>query len=288
VPRSPAVAFGGVLLALGILSLEVRLDKPWGTFTLLLVAAAGAIGLLALAMVEDGGAERPAPASSVLLLAGIALVAATIYRLAQLLGADAALDAAGSLSWELLLFAAVTLALAASTRSAALLLVGSLAAGGVLLAGVSWIFDTQNAAVFRALLLVLAAAYAAAAAMLTGRHRDVLVDAAGVALLGISFLTGGFFFLLGGHLPDAYEAVLLAGGLALAGYVLWTRAPGPALLSVLVLFGFVVSVVVGEAQILSDEEQAGHYDSTLAGWPIILLLAAGASLAYGILRSRDD
>lgn len=287
-PRPPVVALGGVLLALGVVTLEVRLDEPWATFPLLLVAAAAAGGLLALAMVEDRGAERPAPTASVLLVAGIALVAVTIYRLAQLLGADAPLEAAGSLTWELLLLAAVALGLAASMRSAALLLVGALAAGGVVLAGVSWIFDTQNQAVFRAVLLGLIVAYAAAAAALTGRHRDVLVDASGVALLGISFLGGGFFFLLGGHLPDAYEAVLLAGGLALAAYVLWARAPGPALLSVLALFSFVVSAVTTNEFIGSDGEATDQSDATLAGWPIILLLAGGASLGYGILRGRRD
>ena len=70
-----------------------------------------------------------------------------------------------------------------------------LAAGGAVLAAVNWIGSPEGTTAFRVTLVVLAVTYAALATRVpAGRHRDVVVDAAGVGVLGIAALTGGLLF----------------------------------------------------------------------------------------------
>jgi hypothetical protein len=283
-----SLAFGGVLLAMAVYAVEVRMDEPWAEGVLLLVATAGAVALFGLARAAPSTDDPPAAAASALLLAGVAVSGIAIYRLGHILRDADPTDASGTLTWSFAALSAVALTAAARTRSAACLLAGAVAAAGTILAAVSWVFDTDNPATFRGVLGGLVVVFAAAAALARGRHREVLVDAAGLALLGISFLASGdSFIFLGGSLPDAWEAVLLAGALGLAGFSVATRAPGPAVLALLVSVAFVTSVVAaGSGSFTPADEFSHRHPQTLVGWPLILLIAAAASVAYGVARSR--
>lgn len=294
-PRHAAIAIGAALLATAVAVVEFRMDDPWANGVHFLVAAVPAALLLAAGLRERPLGDRPRTGASGLLLAGLAVFAIADFRLLQLLGSDDALDTPRSLTAFFAILAAVALVVAWRSRSAACLLLGALAAGGTALAAVRWIFDTENIASYRPVLLVLGLAFAAAAWATRDRtrHRDVLVDAAGFSILGIAWLGGGFFlFGFGGALPDAWAAVVLAGAAALIAYAARTRAPGPAVIAIVMLAFFTSNVAVelsgfdGEA--IDGEGAPAEPDGpSLIGWPLVLLGLGGAALALGLTR-RDD
>lgn len=287
-PRHAVIAVGAALLALAFVVVELRMDDPWATGVLFLVAAVPAAALLAAGLREPPLGDRPRAGASALLLGGLAVFAFADYRLLQLLGRDDAFDAPRSLTVFFVLLTAAALLAAFRSRSAACLLVGALAFGGTVLAAVRWIFDTENIASYRPALLVLAVLFAAAAWAIRARprHRDVLVDAAGLSILVLAQLGGGLFLGLGDGLPDAWEAGVLAGGLALVGYAALTRAPGPGVLALLILAAFSSLVAIEQELVLDGEEPAD--EQSLVGWPLILLAGGVAALAYGLTRRRDD
>jgi hypothetical protein len=287
---SEPAAFGGILLALAVGVTEARLDDEWGTGLLFALALIAAVALLAAGLTAAGQDRRPTAVASCLLLAGLALWAIADFRLFDVLsGGDGdAFDRPSAVTGFFALLSVVALGCWWRSGSAACLLVGALAAGGTLISAVNWISDSEDIATYRPVLLVLAVAFSLVAAVLRrdDRHRDVMVDAAGLSILSIAALDGGFFiFFFGGHSPDAWEAVLLAGGIALVAYSLVTRAPGPALIALLVLASFALSALsLGES---GGEEVAGH-GLDLAGWPIVLFVMSLATFAFGIVRGRSE
>lgn len=287
-PRHTVIAIGAALLAAAFVVVELRMDEPWANGVLFLVAAVPAAALLAAGLREPPLADRPRAGASALLLGGLAVFAFADFRLLQLLGRDDAFDAPRSLTVFFVLLTAVALLAAARSRSAACLLVGAAAFGGTVLAAVRWIFDTENIASYRPALLALAVLFAAAAWAIRARarHRDVLVDAAGLSILVLAQLGGGLFFGFGDGLPDFWEAVVLAGGLALVAYAALTRAPGPGVLALLILAAF--SALVGIEREFGFEGEEAADEASLVGWPLVLLAGGLAALAYGLTRRRDD
>lgn len=288
-PRHAAIAVGAALLAAAFVVAQLRMDGPWATGVLFLVAAVPAAALLGAGLRDRppaGGADpRPRAGTSALLLGGLALFAIADYRLLQLLGDDEAFDAPRSLTAFFAILAATALFVAWRSRSAACLLVGALASGGTVLAAVRWVFDTENIASYRPALLFLALVFAAAAWAIRARwrDRDVLVDAAGLSLLALAQLAGGFFLLGSGGLPDFWEGVVLVGATALVAHTAVTRAPGPGVIAVLLLASF-ASIVAFEQEVGLVGEEEG---ASLVGWPLILLALGGAALAYGLSRRED-
>lgn len=118
------------------------------------------------------------------------------------------------------------------------------------------------------------------------------MDAAGLAILAISLLNGGLLFIIGaGQLPDAWEAVLLAGAVGLAVYTARTRAPGPGLLAVLVFAAFVVAASAPPTDFVEplDGVHEGTTDTPdLMGWPLVLLVSSLLALGYGMLSGRRN
>jgi hypothetical protein len=286
-PRHAVIAIGAALLAVAFVVVELRMDDAWANGVLFLVAAVPAAALLAAGLREPPLGDRPRAGASALLLGGLAVFAFADFRLLQLLGRDDAFDAPRSLTVFFVLLTAVALLAAARSRSAACLLVGAIAFGGTVLAAVRWIFDTENIASYRPALLVLAVLFAAAAWAIRARprHRDVLVDAAGLSILVLAQLGGGLFFGFGEGLPDFWEAVVLAGALALVLYAAVTRAPGPGLLALLLLAAFAGLVGFNERGIVEEDDPG---DASLVGWPLVLLAGGLAALAYGLTRRGDD
>jgi hypothetical protein len=276
--RASALAPAGVGIAVLVALVEIRMDGPWANGVLLLVAAVPALALLAqgLTAALDDATERAA--ATVLLVAGLVLAAVAIARLAQVLAGDDIGDAGGTLTWTLALFTAIAAYCHRRSGAVACLLIASLAAVGLLLAAVNWIFGTEDLDVYRALLTFSFVVLFAAGLAVPGRPGTVLIGAAGVTVLGSSYATGLFFaFFPGGDaLGWGWELVTLVQGAALLAYAVQRLEPGPAYLAFFVLVIFATTAAV-----------ADDGSPSLVGWPLalaILTALAGAAGTRAALR----
>jgi hypothetical protein len=269
--RASALAPAGVGLALLIVTVQIRMNDSWADGVLLLVAALPA----ALLLFEGMTAAREDPvdraATTVLLVAGLALAGIAIGRLGQTLSNDDFGDSGGTLVWMLALFTVLVAYCHSRTRAVVCLLIGSLAAVGLLLATVHWVFQTDDIDVYRALLLVSFLVLFGAGVAGEGRSATILVVAAGVTVLAAGYVTGFFFIFSldgGGGLGWGWELVTLVQGVALAAYAVQQLEPGPGYLGffVLVLFGI----------------SAAQADSTLVGWPLALAIATALAAVWGV------
>jgi hypothetical protein len=292
--RGDLIAAGAVPFALAIVLLNVRMDATWGRGIHLVIAALACGLVLGMGFRAEREEERPRAYQTVLLLAGLALLAIALIRLAQVLGSDAPLSSSGALTWITAVFAAVA-AVAAWGRigSPICALVELLAGGLFLLAFVDWVFDPRGPTTLRWLLVLLIVVYVAGHLYWRERkrrHAVHFVNAAGVAaiVLAVSFLAalvGSALFSSGGWTgygplpaPDPgtwWELVLLAAGVGLVAYAAVDREPGPGYL------GFVVLVLFAVLAGLPGRDGA-----SIVGWPLLLLLAGGAALAAGLRPSR--
>jgi len=100
------------------------------------------------------------------------------------------------------------------------------------------------------------------------RHAEVLIDAAGLAIVTIGLPT-----ILGGGVPPPpfFEVVLLGAGLGLVAFGALDRSPGPAYLGVVNLLLFIASAADGD---------------TLLVWPLVLLLGGVIMLGAGLRPRR--
>ena len=286
--RGDLIAAAAVPLAVGVLMAEVRFDGVWGRgvqFVLALLACALVLGMGLLAPLEE---QRPRAYHTVLLVAGLALLALAIVRLAQVFGEHSPLSASGTVTWMTTLFAGIAAVGTWRLRSPICALLEFVAGGITLLAFVDWVFQPSGPNTFRWLLLVLVLGYVAVHVRLRDgwpRHAVQAVNAAGLAgiALAATFAFNAFAIIrLGGavsfHLNPGtgWELVLLATGLALIAYAGVDREPGPGYLGVAVLVLFVV---------LAGQPSASG--ASLIGWPILLLLLGGAGVAAGLRPRRD-
>ena len=279
--RGPLIAAGAVLVTVGVALEEIRLaDKfPTGVHLVILGVAAGVILALGLqARPEDG---RPPTYQSVLLVAGLGLLAGALLTLADILGADFGAFPAGAVTWTSLVLAGVALWAAAAKGSAICALIAAVAAAVALLSFVRWATDADSLTTYRWVLAAAAVGFVVVSLQLRGpapRHAEQMVNAAGLAVLAIG-LTGLVSLILpfagSGDtiLPNGWELVLLVAGCGLIAVGAVDRAPGPAYLGVANLIAFTVSAGV------SDEE-------TLFFWPG-LLLAIGIGVMITGLRPRS-
>jgi hypothetical protein len=263
--RASSWAPAGIGLALFALSVQIRMSPSWADGVMLVVAAIPAALLLygGLAAAREGQVDRAATA--VLLVAGLALAGVAIARLGQVLAGDDLGDSGGTLTWMLALFTALAAYCHSRSRSVACLLIGSLAAVGLLLATVHWIFQTDDIDVYRALLAFSFLVLFGAGVGGEGRAGTVLVGAAGVTVLAAAYATGLFFiFNLGRDgVGWGWELVTLVQAAALALYAVQRAEPGPGYLAFFVFLLFVLS--------------AGEGDSTLVGWPLALAILTGVA-----------
>jgi hypothetical protein len=282
--RGDLIAAAAVPLTVGVLMTEVRFDGVWGRgvlFVLAVLATTVVLGMGLLAPLEE---ERPRAYQTVLLVAGLALLALTILRLAQVLGEGSPFSASGTVTWMGTLLAAVAAVAAWRLRSPICALIEFVAGGLTLLAFVQWVFEPRGPNTSRWLLLVLILIYAAVHVRLREswpRHAVHAVNAAGLAaiVLAGSYLVGAVLpvrLVGGGHPGTGWELVLLAVGFALAAYAAVDREPGPGYLGFVVLVLFVA---------LAGPPSASG--ASLIGWPILLLLLGGAGVAVGLRPRRD-
>ena len=277
--RGDVIAAGVVVLVTLAWTLVVRFDDTWGTgaHVAYLAVALAFVGTLAVRAPRED--DTPRAYQSVLYVATIALWLPLVAELGDLLGADDTASSAGAITWEALAVAVVALAFAIRRNSAVCTLIGALAAGVAVLAGVEWLFAPDGVATTRWVLLGEAVIFGFAAIGHRDRrprHAVALIDAAGLAVLaiGLTFVVGSVFSEGEGAPAVAWgwELLIVAAGFGLIAYSSVDRQPGPAYLGVLnlILFTSVTSLEV---------ERGG---ATLVGWPIALALAAALLLVIGL------
>jgi hypothetical protein len=280
--RGPLIAAGAVLLATGLALFELRLDVAPAVHALVLGLPALLILGLGVQAPTEGG--RPPAYQSVLLVSGLLLLAVALVRLADLIGAD--LDEgipSGTVVWTGLVEAGVAGWIAARRQSAICALISAMAGAVALLAALEWVFGSSFSTARWLLLLAAIVLVLLSLVLRAGRprHAELLVDAAGVAILAIALqalipVVVGFVVPFVNApdepLPSFWELVVLVAGCGLVAFGAVDRAPGPAWLGVLNLLAFVALVGGGR--------------ETLEWWPLALLVLGGATMAAG-LRPRD-
>jgi hypothetical protein len=283
--RGDLIAAGTVPLTLGVLLVNARFEGAWGNGILLVLTALACALVLGMGLLSPREGERPRAYQQVLLLAGLLLGFVALLRLAQVLGADDPLGAAGSLTW---IFATVALAaawIAYTRRSAICALVAAVAGIVAVLAFVEWAFDPEGVGTIRWVLLAIAIALVLAALArrdVQRRESVYLIDAAGVAILmlALTFIGEliGILTLVGapaGGPGGGWKLVLLAAGVGLLAYAAVDEEPGPAYVGTLILLLFVGLVGI-----------PGEDGASLWFWPLVLLLVGGAAVAAGLRPRR--
>jgi hypothetical protein len=288
--RGDQVAAGVVVLVTFIYVLETRFEQAWGPGIRLVIDAAATFFAGALAVQSPLEGERPRAYQSVLYVATFFLVLATLKNLADVLGANNPISASGTIVWVGLLLLVLCVWFSARRNSAIMTLLGAASFASVVEAFVDWVFSPNGASTFRWILLLLIGAFALASLNQRGarpRHGVQFVNAAGLAavVLGLTFaldlIFSGFASALGGGgaashgAGTGWELVLLACGFGLVAYAAVDREAGPAYIGVIVLALFV--------GIAGPRSASG---ASLIGWPIVLLLMAGAMLVVGLRPSR--
>jgi hypothetical protein len=288
--RGPVIAAGAVPLALAAIVIDLRM-RQWslGPKFVLTGVFAGLIMTMGWLAPLEGG--EPRTYHSVLLVAGLLLLAITLVLLAEVLGAHRPPES-GAITWTFGTLAVVSAAAARRANSGTCTLIAALAGVVALEALVVWIFSPHGSGTFRAVLVLATLVYIAGAVRLRDRHRRHavgLVNAAGLVTLvvALTFLAQtvlaaayrdlGASGLLGGRsgAPFGWELYLLAIGFGLLAYASADREPGPAYLGVAVLLSF--AVLAG-----SEAMRRG----SLVGWPLFLLVIGAAGLFVGLRPSR--
>jgi peptidoglycan/LPS O-acetylase OafA/YrhL len=280
--RGDVVAAGVVVLTTLVWVVTVRFADEWGAGAHGAYAMAAWAFVTAMAVLSPAEGDTPRAYQSVLYVASVALFIDVIAQLSRVAGADAT-DSTGAATWALLAVAALALGFAAERNSAACTLLGSLAAGGAVLAAVDWIFSPEGFATERWTLLVLIVVYGFAAIGQRDRrprHGVALIDAAGLAALTIAgtFLLNGWFGEGGegeaafGGVAWGWELLLVGVGFGLIAYSSVDRQPGPAYLGVLNLIAFAILTSL----------EIGDHGATLLGWPLVLAIAATFLLVIGL------
>ena len=282
--RGDLIAAAAVPLTVAVALINVRFDDVWGRGVLLvltLLATLLVLGMGFLAPLED---ERPRAYQTVLLLAGLSLLAITLIRLAEVFGVDEPLEASGSVFWMSTALAAVAALAAWELRSPICALVEFVAGGIAVLAFVDLVFDPDGPDTFRWILELLIVVYVVLHLQFRERwprHAVHLVNAAGLAAVALALTFAGILaFPIGGVESEApgtgWELVILSAGFGLVGYAAVEREPGPGYLGFVALLLFVVLAGV-----------PGDDGPSLVGWPLLLLLAGGAGVAAGLRPRRD-
>ena len=279
--RGPVLAAGGVLLAAAVLMLDVRFDDKWATGVHLLielVAFAVIIGIAWLSPLAD----RPLAYQATLALTALVVLVPLLFRVADVLGVDD--PGSGTLIWIAAVFTAVAWAATLRFDSVGAAILVGVGASLFVLAVIDKVFDPEGVQTFRWVVTLLSAAFAGAAASLMRSERPkfavAAVDVSGLLIvaLALTFAASRIAATVTpfGNSPGqgapgfGWKLVLIVGSLAVIAYAALTRERGPAFIGTLAL-GLSVFVIA----------ESGDEPSVI-GWPLVLLLAAGAALFSGL------
>ncbi|MGZ6378853.1 MAG: hypothetical protein ACXWO2_09925 [Candidatus Limnocylindrales bacterium] len=288
--RGPVIAAGAVPLALAAIVIELRM-RQWSLGPKLILVALTAVLILTMGWLAPLESGVPRAYQSVLLVAGLLLLAITLELLAEVLGAHRP-PGPGASTWTFATLAAVSAATARRANSGVCTLIAALAGAVALEAFVVWVFHPHGSGTFRAVLVLATLVYIAGAIRLRDRRRSHavgLVNAAGLTtlLLAVTFVAQSVLAAAFGDLgavgvlrrqsgaPFGWELYVLAIGFGLVAYASADREPGPAYLGGAVLLSFAVLAGSG----------SGARDS-LVGWPLFLLVIGALGLFIGLRPSR--
>jgi hypothetical protein len=288
--RGGTVAAGVVALTTAILLLEVRFDEAWGAGIHLVITGLALAAVAVMAVTAPMEGERPRAYQSALYVAAFVLALAFLANLADVLGANGGISSSSTAVWVGVVLGTFAAWLAVQRNSAIMTLLAAVTYGVVVLSFVDWVFDPKGVTTFRWILLLLIGGYALASLSQRGqrpRHGVQLVNAAGLAAIALALtflferLFGAIAGAFGGDVAGAngagtgWELVLVACGFGLVAYGAVDREAGPAYLgvAVLLLFAWIAGV-------------PGRDGASLIGWPVLLLIGAGALLVAGLRPSR--
>jgi hypothetical protein len=282
--RGDLIAAAAVPLTVAVALINVRFDDEWGRGVLFVLTLLTTLLILGMGFLAPLEIERPRAYHTVLLLAGLSLLAITLIRLAEVLGVDEPLDASGAVFWMSTVLAAVAALAAWELRSPICALVEFVAGGIAVLAFVDLVFDPDGPNTFRWILELLIVVYVVLHLQFRERwprHAVHLVNAAGLAAIALALTFAGFLAVpIGGIESEApgtgWELVIISAGFGLVGYAAVEREPGPGYLGFVALLLFVVLAGV-----------PGDDGPSLVGWPLLLLLAGGAGIAAGLRPRRE-
>ena len=266
-----------MLVTVAVALIELRFEDEWGAGALFALAALAALVVFGLGVQARPEGGRPPAFQSVLLVAGLVLIAMALLRLAEALGAEDT-GSAGTLTWVLAAFGALALWPGVKRGSAICVFIAAVAFGAALLAAWQWLFEPDTTTPFRWLLVLLATVYVLVSLALRGsrhRHSELLVSAAGLAILVIALLNAAGLFIPFGDdadLPAFWELVLLVSGCGLLAYAAADRVAGPAYLGVLNLALF-TALTAGP-------------DATVRWWPLVLLVLGLVAMGAGLRPRR--
>jgi hypothetical protein len=286
--RGGLLAAGGVLLAAAVAMISTRLESSWANGVHFLVALAAFVLVFGIALLSPLP-EQPRAYQTTLALAGLALLVLVLARLAQVLGVDQPFSNSGTLIWTSLAFAAVAAFAALRFQSIPCAL---LAGVGVVVAVVSFVdkaFNPDGVSTFRWVILILLLAFTGVAVFLhQGPRRGFGVQAVNIVGLLLTALSATFVGLAAaaaaaaafggsesGDVGFGWKAIVVLGSLAVLAYAAVQRERGPGYIGVL-------SLLLAIAVVARPRGEA-----TIVGWPLLLLLAAGAAFAIGLAPRRD-
>jgi hypothetical protein len=279
--RGDVVGAGAVVLAVAIGMVNVRMDANWDALVFLVLNLLGFALLFSMGMLAELEDGRPRPYQSALLVAGLFLLALSLYRLAQVFSVDHPLSASGTVFWTALILSGVA-AVPAWMRNSAICALIEVVAGGIsLLAFVDLVFSPRGPTTTRWILLLLLAIYVLSSLWRRDRerrHAVMMVNAAGLAVVALELTFFGSFLTIFGPPPAGpgfgWAVVMLAGGFGLVAYAAIDREPGPGYLGVLVLA--IAVFLVGRPDPNAD----------LIFWPLFLLLVGLAGIGLGLRPRR--
>jgi hypothetical protein len=281
--RGDVIAAGVVVLVTLVVTVALRFSERWEPATHLAYIAVVWAFVTAMAGLAELEGEHPRAYQSILYVASVVLFAAGLLALVAVIDRHHHLDSPGVTAGVGALVSVYAAVFAIRRNSAVCTLIASLTGGVAVLAVVGALWEPVSVTTVRWIVLALAAVFGVLAIGQRDRrprHGVALIDAAGLAILliAITFVTTFTVSLVGDgssastpHPSWGWELVILAAGFGLIAYSSVDRQPGPAYIGVLNLLGFVVIAA-----------RPGDFDASLAGWPLVLAIAAALLLAIGL------
>jgi hypothetical protein len=288
--RGDVIAAGVVVLTTLVAVLQIRFDATWGAGVHLVYSALAAGLVVQMAVLAPMEGDAPRAYQSVLIVAGLLLVLATLASAADVLGADRPLTAAGTIVWVGSLLTALAWWFATRRNAAVATLIAAVTGGVVTLAFVKWVFDPSSLTTFRWLLVLLTIVYVLGSLTQRDhrrRHSVQLVNAGGLAVLALAgtFAVEVFFGALGAAFSGVrggfeagfgWELFVLASAWGLIAYAAVDREAGAAYLGVANLLAFVLLAA-----------PAGKHDVSLIGWPLFFAVLSGTALWVGLRPAEE-
>lgn len=281
--RGDVIAAGVVVLVTLVVTVALRFSERWAPVTHLVYIAVAWAFVTAMAGLAELEGEHPRAYQSVLYVASIALFVAGLLALVATIRQHHHLDSLGVAAAVTALAGGYAGGFAILRNSAVCTLIASLLVGLAVLAAVGALWHSVGLTTYRWLLLALAAVFGLLAIGQRDRrprHGVALIDAAGLAILVIALTCAVSLSLTfdgerhGALTPPpawGWELLILAAGFGLIAYSSVDRQPGPAYIGVLNLLGFVIVAA-----------RPDDLHVSLAGWPLVLALAAALLLAIGL------